>query len=366
MFPVIEGALLVALATSLGWGLRGEWGHWWGATVPGAFCGMAIWVAFGGNDGIWQLLGYGAALAVGLSLGGVLSYGIIVGYVKSEHDRSPVFGLLALFLVGGLWGFFGGTSLGLLLTSQEYSLGDLALWATLASLSAFLAYKLLVVGLDLHLSPPRSDVWAAVLGGAVATALYFAWLHPDAIVLSTAVAGWVGFGGGFSLGAFIHRLCVQAGWRVDSWKFMEHSVGFWGGLSLAASTVLVGGAPPLTLAFPSRLVSAVVVLWLVPYMNISNTFLYWYKEASWISRRLYAAFQGASLLLFFPFLLILNGLVETWEGKGGSPAIFAWLILFLTLVAIAKFRFSRTKQRLVIDATFLGEGVACLLLLLLS
>jgi len=212
---VIDLALrfcLVALTTSLGWAIRGVWGHWWGETAVGALCGMSIWLAFGESGNAWQML--------------VLP------------QRSPGFGLFAIFLVGGMIGFYPATALGLLMRGASYGLDDLALWAVLASLGAFLAYKLLVLGLGLRLSPPRSDYWAATLGGAVSTMAYFAAMR-DLVVLGTGLLGWFGYGGGFVAGLLLHRKAVRAGWRVDSWKWMEHSVGFFGGISLAHRGVLV-------------------------------------------------------------------------------------------------------------------------------
>ncbi len=366
MIDVIAGILLAAFATSLGWGLRGEWGHWWGATVPGAFCGMAIWLAFGQTGSAWQMLAFGAVLAVSLSLGGVLSYAKIVGYVKAEHDRSPLFGLFGLFLVGGLWGFFGGTGLGLLMTDHAYTIVDLALWALIASFGAFSTYKLLVLGLDLHLSPPRSDAWAAVLGGCLATTAYFAIGPRDAIVLRTAFLGWMGFGGGFSLGALIHRYCVEAGRKVDSWKFMEHSVGFWGGLGLGISAAAMGrDLVAIPASDPALLASAVVVLWLVPYMNTNNNFEYWYREKAWISRRIFAVFQGLALASLILFAYVADGLVTGWDGETGYSLIFVGMLVIMTLLGIAKFRFNRSRGRLIVDATFIGEVIACLVLLLL-
>ncbi len=365
MSEPIPGMLLVAFATSLGWGLRGEWGHWWGATVPGASCGMATWLAFGAVDSGWQSLRFGATLAVSTSLGGILSYGRIVGYVKSEHDRSPLFGSFALLLVGGLWGFFVGTALGLLMTDTAYRISDLATWAVAASLGAFLAYKLLVVGLDLHLSPPRSDAWAAVLGGCIATVAFF-WLEPhDMVVLRTAALGWLGFGGGFVLGALIHRRCTAAGWRIDSWKFMEHSVGFWGGLALGASAWLMGRELAAVPASDSGLLaSAIVVLWWVPYMNISDNFQYWFLETRWIGRRTFVLFQALSLASLPVFAILAGNLVTGWEGSSRHDWPFLWTIGFMTFLGISKYRFDRSKRRLVVDGIFAGEAAACVLLLL--
>jgi hypothetical protein len=363
MLGAAAGVLLVALATSLGWGLRGEWGHWWGAAVPGSFCGMGLWLAFGESVSLWQTLLFGAIMGVSLSLGGVLSYGKIVGYVKSEHDRSPAFGLLGLFLVGGLWGFFGGTALGLLTSPVGYGFTDLAIWGIASSIGAYLAYKLLVLGMDLHLSPPRSDAWAAVLGGALASTAYFALGPGDLVVLRTAYLGWLGFGGGFAVGGLIHRFCTRSGWNVDSWKFMEHSVGFWGGMALGVS-VLLSGEPiaEMPISQSALLASSIVVLWLVPYMNINNNFEYWW-ERGWCGRRAFVIFQLGSLAALFLLGSYVSGL--DFEGGTRGGPVFLGLMAAMTLMAIAKFGFSTSRTRKIVDAVFLLEFAACLVLLAL-
>jgi hypothetical protein len=379
------GVLLVALSTSLGWGLRGVWGHWWGATVPGAFCGMALYIAFGDMSSGWQVLIFGAAMAISVSLGGVLSYGRIVGYVKSQHDRSPAFGVFGLFLVGGLWGFFGGVGLGLLMTEVVYGFADLALWAVLASAGAFLFYKLLVVGLDLHLSPPRSDVWAAVLGGSVMSTAYFALWQMDAVVLQTATLGWLGFGGGFALGGLIHRRCSERGLEVNSWKLMEHSVGFGGGLGLALSVVLNGGdLPSIDVPEAGLLVSLFVVLWLVPYMNTSNTFEQWLwnrigrdlkgdsarvgpdgKPIGGIGRRAFALFQALALLSLLPFFHLAAGLIDRWTGMKRHLWPFLFLISFLTVLAIGRSGPDTSRRGLLVYAIFVAQALICVVLALL-
>ena len=364
MLDLAVGVILVALATSLGWGMRGEWGHWWGATVPGALCGMTLWLSYGEAQDVWQMVVLAAVMAASISLGGVLSYGKIVGYVKEQHDRSPAFGLFGLFLVGGLWGFFAGVGLGLATSGLCYGVGDLALWGTIAFTGAYLANKLLVLGLDLHLSPPRHDAWAPVLGAAVSTAAYLALLKGDISALVTALVGWVGFGGGFCIGALIHRWCVSAGLWLDSWKFMEHSVGFWGGLSLAAVVALRGGSiAPLPVGDATRLASAMLVFFLVPYMNLTNTAQYWFSEAKFITRKTFAVIQVICLVLFAASALAFLSFSRSLRSVEGGPVIFSLYSGLLIVLAVAKFRFSTARQRLAIDATFVGHLVICLLLL---
>ena len=42
----LNGVVLAALAMSVGWGFRGDYGHEAGAMVPGALLGLAILIIF--------------------------------------------------------------------------------------------------------------------------------------------------------------------------------------------------------------------------------------------------------------------------------------------------------------------------------
>jgi hypothetical protein len=329
---------------------------------------MSLWLAFGPGDSVWQMIIYGSMMGIAMSLGGILSYGLIVGYSTGEpgrDQRSTNFGLMGLFLVGGMWGFFGGIALGLLITEKSYELGDLALWTLLASAGAFLGYKLLVVGLDLHLSPPRSDVWAAVLGGAVGTLCFFAIGEGDMAVASTALVGWLGFGGGFSLGALIHRKGNEAGWNFSSWKFMEHSVGFFGGLALGAFVAWRGeGLPVRAFSDPAYPLFSMLVFWFITYMVLSNNIEHWTKELGWLSRLGLAVFHIGALVSLPVFVHLGNIAAIGWDAPRGQMPVFFALMLIYTLVGTAKFvnNWSAIRSRVVM--TFAIQFILCLVLAL--
>ena len=397
---VILGILFVAIATSVGWAVRGEWGNWWGETVPGAIAGMAIWAAFGASTDGWQLIAFGAALSIAHTIGGEISYGHIVSYIVSRRslldgkrtgpeNRSPLYGLLSLFIVGGMIGLFPSAALGLLMTEVGYSLGDLALWGTLAALGAFLFYKLVVTGIGFRLSPPRYDYWAATLGGSLATFAYFHLLAGDAVVVRTLVIGWLGYGIGFSVGGIIHRRACHARSKLDSWKWMEHSVGFFGGLALGTSAALVTGPiEPLELSQTWKFASLLVVAWFVPHLILTDVFQDWtfrawqpgtaisrsldevgpnFKRDGWrriASRRTFLLFQVISLVSLPIFLLASIRLTELWDGS--SWWLFPLAILLVLYVSIGILKFlpvQRDRAKLVTQVTFVVMVAACLLLL---
>ncbi len=330
---------------------------------------MSLWLALGLPGGVWDMLAWGASLALGLSLGGILSYGLLIGYATGERGRtgrSPLFGLLGLFLVGGLWGFFGGLSAGLLGTGAVYDIGDLGLWAVTASLGAFAAYKLLVVGLDLHLSPPRSDAWAAVLGGAIATAVFFLLGPRDQLALRSALAGWVGFGGGFSFGVLVHRIGDEAGMGFSRWKFIEHSVGFFGGLALAISTHLMRDAfQPVVIQDPALRLWALSVLVFATYMVVANNVEFWVLELGRCSRKVFALFHASVLICIPVFAWLALGIVRAHAGLAGSKGLFALLMILYTLIGTAKFVRDRSGLTSKVVQTFVLQLGICLTLLAL-
>jgi hypothetical protein len=99
-------------------------------------------------------------------------------------------------------------------------------------------------------------------------------------------------------------------------------------------------------------------------MNISDNFEYWFRKQQWISGRVFAAFQASSLLSLILLIFAGQRLIETWDGSNGYW-IFIILMSLMVFVAISKFKFMRGRIRMLVDATFIGELVACLVLLLL-
>jgi hypothetical protein len=256
------GVVLAALAMSVGWGVRGDYGHEAGAMIPGALLGLAVCLASGREDW-WRRTGVmGLCGALGWALGGQMSYGRIVGYTAASSLPDVAYGYGSLFIVGGLWGGVGAGLLALSITqSRSYLAGfvrPLLLlglvwvvidfsgltgwlvgrwgandtdWVAAASalavalvwtklgprdrpagvLIAVLAagwwagYVVLTALGGLRMTPPRSDNWAGCVGLFVALLLYLVRQKNRAALV---LAGWgFLFGGlGFVLGDFAQML----------------------------------------------------------------------------------------------------------------------------------------------------------------
>jgi len=256
------GVILSALAMSVGWGIRGDYGHEAGAMIPGALLGLAICLASGRADW-WRrstIMAMGGA--IGWAFGGQISYGQITGYTASSSVPDVMYGYGCLFLVGGLWAGIGSAILALSVTQPRsylerfagplvvfwlvrvfMDLTGLTAWMVqiwyandtdwFAALSALLVagiyalivprarpacaliaalaggwwagYLILTCLLGLHMTPPRSDNWAGCVG-LFAALLAYLYKQKDHAAFALALYGFLAGGIGFAAGDFVNML----------------------------------------------------------------------------------------------------------------------------------------------------------------
>ena len=126
-FPKINkiDLLFVALAMSFGWGFRGNYGHEYGAMVPGALVSIAACLVSGRKDWYDKILYFGLFGAIGWAFGGQMSYGIIIGYTHSADPLTVFYGFGALFLEGFIWGGIGAGILALVVVLDSKRLNEM-------------------------------------------------------------------------------------------------------------------------------------------------------------------------------------------------------------------------------------------------
>jgi hypothetical protein len=106
--PFFRMLLLCGLSLSIGWGVRGNFGHEYGAMIPGALAAIAA-VLLSGRADWWRRVAYFAMFgALGWSFGGSISYMWVIAYTHSGHFPSQVYGFACLAVIGFLWGALGG------------------------------------------------------------------------------------------------------------------------------------------------------------------------------------------------------------------------------------------------------------------
>jgi hypothetical protein len=108
-----SAVFLIALSLSIGWGIRGNFGHESGAMIAGVLSATAVAILSGRSD--WQnRVAYFAMFGgLGWGFGGSIAYMYPLSFTESGHTATTYYGYFALFLEGGLWCGMGaaGTAL---------------------------------------------------------------------------------------------------------------------------------------------------------------------------------------------------------------------------------------------------------------
>jgi len=270
--------LFVALALSIGWGVRGNWGHEYGAMIPGALAAMAAVMVSGREDWYRRIPAFAFYGALGWSFGGSMSYMQVIAYTHSGHGPSVAYGFACLFLMGFLWGALGGTGTGLPIFLDRARLTALLL----PTAAVFAGWIVLDQWLLRYLGGMREQVaagtltveqlkestawlnwhdtdWLGVLVALVSVGIYAAVRrHIDwgtGLVLAMCVGWWLGFGilrlglglrmtpprgdnWSGSLGTVLAVLVYL--WRTREFGIVWSTlvIGFFGGLAFSGSTFI--------------------------------------------------------------------------------------------------------------------------------
>ena len=91
---------LVPLSLSIGWGIRGNFSHEYGAAIPGVLATLGA-VLLAGRPDWWERAHYFAMFgALGWSFGGSMSYMHVIGFTHSGLLPSVLYGYTNLFVIG--------------------------------------------------------------------------------------------------------------------------------------------------------------------------------------------------------------------------------------------------------------------------
>lgn len=427
---------LAALSLSLGWGVRGNWGHEFGAMIPGALAAMAACLLTGREDWRRRVAYFAFFGALGWSFGGSMSYGIVLGYTHSASWPSVLYGFACLFVIGFLWGAIGGAGTALpafldreRLTELFYPLGAVFLawtvqflafeggWLTeeafnwydtdwVAALLAviavvtlglirgrfcfgsnlilcmaagwWLAFLLLVVGLEIRMTPPRGDNWAGCLGMTLAL-LAFLWRKGLSPVVFAALVTAFFAGFGFSTAELIKLLGVSTGIVANWHSVMEQTFGLISGIGVAVSMIYLSKRLPAVpdeppIRYWTEIFSLGFVLLVIPFLNIRKN-----VESVWLPNHVIPVEMfGLSAAGWFNLAyLIIAGTVTaliirhqkhplsvvpaTWLGKGQALfLVFLWWIVIGNLSRYLPFE----PGRLITEGVIHVNACLCTLLVL--
>ncbi len=105
---LFQSVVFCGLSLSLGWGIRGDFGHAHGAMIPGALAALAAALVSGREDW-WRRAGYfGMFGAIGWAFGGRMSYMQVLSYAHSGHWPTQLYGFACLCVIGFVWAALGG------------------------------------------------------------------------------------------------------------------------------------------------------------------------------------------------------------------------------------------------------------------
>jgi hypothetical protein len=116
---IVWSMLLAGMALGTAWAIRGQFGHEQGAAWAGAIGSLSVLILAKRKDWISKGLIATFAGAAGWGLGGMISYGILVGHGRSDDFYTAYYSFTTLFLVGGLHGFMGGGLFGAVLSDTK-------------------------------------------------------------------------------------------------------------------------------------------------------------------------------------------------------------------------------------------------------
>ena len=227
--------IIVGMTLGTAWAIRGQFGHEQGAAWSGALGALCILLISKREDWNSKLFKATLAAAIGWGLGGMMSYGVVVGYGRGTDFINVYYGLLMLFVIGGLYGFIGGGLFGLTLSDDKHNKVKWPVLLAGMTTSGIIAYFFLIMQWEWFMTPPRDESWAVCFGAALFL-LWYTINYKNKSALRVAVFSGLGGGFGFAFGNFLFVLGNVAEMPFNFWNVMEYSLGFFGGIGMAYGT----------------------------------------------------------------------------------------------------------------------------------
>ena len=309
--------LIVALSLATAWAIRGQFGHEQGAAWAGAIGGLALVLVSNRKDWYAKMGLVALASAIGWGAGGMISYGVVVGYGHADNFINAFYGLSMLFVIGALFGLLGGGLVGLVLDSTEK---NKVKWGSLIAemtTGGIISYFFLIEQIGFKMTPPRSEAWAIILGAGLAMLLHMARDSRNSAI-RVAILSALGAGFGFAFGNFLQVLGNVIEIPFNMWNVMEYSIGFFGGSAMAYG--VYSSKWPVDETKPKAWVnnlSLFVVIVFIPLIIYRETLSYRYflKRLGEITDLEAVAFTST---VFAAIVLVLMAIGLLWKLKGSS------------------------------------------------
>ena len=104
----LPAVFAVGLSLAVGWGIRGNFGHEYGAMMAACMAVTASCVLSGRADWRRRVVYFAMFGAMGWGFGGSISYMQVISYTHSGSLPDQVYGFAGLFWIGFLWAAMGG------------------------------------------------------------------------------------------------------------------------------------------------------------------------------------------------------------------------------------------------------------------
>ncbi|TDE12783.1 hypothetical protein [Dyadobacter psychrotolerans] len=269
---LLYSLLIAGMSLGTAWAIRGQFGHEQGAAWAGGIGALSIILLAKRPDWYAKVFQLTLASAAGWGIGGIISYGVVVGYGRGTDFGNVYYGLLMLFVIGGLFGLLGGGLFGLMLADNPLKSVKWHRLIVEMTASAIIFYYLLIEELGWLMTPPRSEAWAACFGMAVAMFWYMI-RHQQYAALRVSVFAGLGGGFGFAFGNFMQVLGSVSGIHFNFWNVMEYSIGFFGGTGMAYGTFTSKWEDSKTTANRNSFLAPLLILiLLIPFIVWDQTF----------------------------------------------------------------------------------------------
>ncbi|AEL25803.1 hypothetical protein [Cyclobacterium marinum] len=267
--------IIAGMALATAWAIRGQFGHEQGAAWAGGIGALSILLLAKREDWYNKAIKAAFAGAVGWGFGGMMSYGILVGYGRGEDFINVYYGLASLFVVGGLYGLIGGGLFGLVLADNPEKKIKWHQVVTEMTVGGIIFYYFMVEQLGFEMTPPRSEAWGICAGTGIAMLYYMARTQQYSAMRVAIYAG-LGGGFGFAFGNFLHVLGNVANVPFNMWNVMEYSLGFFGGVGMAYGTFTSKWPKeetPYQFTTSNLIIPGVGLLFLIPFFVWQQSFI---------------------------------------------------------------------------------------------
>lgn len=351
--------LITGLTLGLGWAIRGHFGHWWGASWAGGMGALALLLAVGRKDWIMRAPVLALLAAIGWGIGGIMSYGILVGYCRSIEVFNSAYGYAMLFIVGGLYGFIGGGLLGLGLSTDENKKPDWMRLLLEMFVVGYLAYWFVIVEMEWLMTPPRDESWAMSFGASLALA-WFIYRAGNINALRVALYSALGGGVGFAFGNFLQTLGAASGLSYNWWNVMEFTLGSLGGVGMAYGVVTSSWSEKVE---PNKRINWIALIGLVFVIPVINVFqslnsekLNQLAERNGIQNVI--EFVNNTQIMVWGILILFSILTfYTWKKVQVGKGMRSWRIIILALYSSLYMVLGNIKTGYFYSDSFLGNSV---------